>query len=323
MTVVAVTGATGFLGSSLVRVLDTRDVKITALARSTSNREQLSDLKIRWVEGDVKDPASLASLTRDADWLIHAAGMLGQAGMPEGAYHELHVSGTENVLGAAAHCKRILYISSPGVLGPIEGPPADEKSPLAPSNEYERSKAEAESLAKEYAQSGLPVIIGRPEFVYGPGDLHVLGLFQAMQQGRFFYVSGGSNTCHPTFIEDAVDGLVRCLQEGKPGETYHIAGPRAVTFRELAETIASALDVPAPRLSLPRSVAWLSAAVLESAGSLLGKRAPLSRSGVAFFSEDRRFSWDKAQVELGYEPRYDLATGVGLTVAWYREHGLL
>ena len=64
MTVVAVTGATGFLGSSLIRALDTREVEITAFARPTSNREPLSDLNIRWVEGDVKDPASLAALTR-------------------------------------------------------------------------------------------------------------------------------------------------------------------------------------------------------------------------------------------------------------------
>lgn len=323
MTVVAVTGATGFLGRSLIRALEAPGIEIRGLSRPGSNRELLSDMDICWIEGDVEDPASLVELMRGADWIIHAAGMLGQAGISERAYYELHVNGTENVLQAAGECRRILYISSPGVLGPIEGPPADENSPLAPSNPYERSKAVAERVAIAYARKGLPVVIGRPEFVYGPGDLHVLGLFQAVQNGRFFYVSGGNNTCHPTFINDAVDGLVRCLQRAVPGEIYHIAGPRAVSFRELVETIAAELDAPAPRLSLPRPVAWLGALTLEAAGNLVGRQAPLSRSGVAFFSEDRRFSWQKAKDVLGYQPKYDLETGVGLTVAWYRERGLL
>ena len=323
MTTVAVTGATGFLGQALIRTLLTRGETIVALARPASDRQPLSDLDIRWVEGDVGDLASLKELVREAQWLVHAAGMLGRAGVSERTYQALHVDGTRNVLEAAGHCRRILYISSPGVLGPISGPPADETTPLAPSNAYERSKAEAEKLVQGYAARGLPVVISRPEFVYGPGDQHVLGLFRAVKQGRFFYISGGRHSCHPTFIEDAVDGMVRCLYEGVPGETYHVAGPRPVTFRELGETMAKELDVPVPRWSLPRPVAWLGALALETAGRVSGRPAPLSRSGVAFFSEDRRFSWQKAKRMLGYEPQFDLAQGIGLTVDWYRQEGLL
>lgn len=323
MITVAVTGATGFLGQALVRSLASRGVGIIALARPTSNIDSLADVKIRWVEGDVADRDSLEALTHDAAWLVHAAGMLGQPGVPECRYHELHVDGTRNVLDVAGHCSRILYISSPGVLGPIAGRAADEAAPLAPSNAYERSKAEAERLVQKYAERGLPVVIGRPEFVYGPGDLHVLGLFRAVQQGRFFYVSGGRHWCHPTYLADAVDGMMRCLYDGAPGEIYHIAGPQPVNFRQLAETIADELEVPAPRLSLPRPLAWLGAAVMETVGQVVGKQTPLSRSGVAFFSEDRRFSWAKAQDSLGYTPQYDLREGIRRTVQWYREKDLL
>jgi nucleoside-diphosphate-sugar epimerase len=200
---------------------------------------------------------------------------------------------------------------------------ADETAPLAPSNRYERSKAAAEGVAQTFIHHGRSVIIARPEFIYGPGDKHVLGLFKAIQSGTFFYVSGGGNSCHPTYIDDAVDGLLRCLQQGTPGETYHIAGPRPVTFRELGETIAAALGVRAPRLSLPKIVAWAGAGILEAAAHLVGREPPLSRSGVAFFSQDRRFSWEKARISLAYHARFSLAAGVGLTVAWYREQGLL
>jgi nucleoside-diphosphate-sugar epimerase len=229
------------------------------------------------------------------------------------------------VLNAAvtAGVRRILYVSSPGVLGPIDGPEADETAPPAPSNAYERSKAAAEQLVCGMAAEGLPVIIARPEFLYGPGDTHVLGLFRAVQRGLFFYVGSGQNTCHPTYVDDAVAGLMACLEQGRPGQIYHLAGPRPVTFRELAESIAAALQVRPPRLRLPRPPAWWGAAVMEFAGKVTGLTPPLSRAGVAFFSENRRFSWQKAHRELGYTPQVDLPEGVARTVAWYREKGMV
>ena len=318
---VVVTGATGFVGGALVRALVAEGAQVVALTRPQSRRDSLSALPIAWCEGDVTNPASLRGVLAGADWLIHSAGMLGQAGVPEEAYHQLHVRGTENVLTEAAATpspSRILYLSSPGVLGPIAGPPADETAPVAPSNPYERSKAAAEQVVQRFAADGLPIVIGRPEFIYGPGDAHVLGLFRSVKRGIFFYVGRGRNTCHPTFIDDAVTGLLLCLKQGQPGSIYHIAGPRAVTFRELGTAIAEAVGVRPPWLQLPKPVVWGGAAALELVGQLTGIKPPLTRTGVAFFSEDRRFSWQKAHTELGYTPRFDLADGVRQTVAWYQ-----
>jgi nucleoside-diphosphate-sugar epimerase len=199
----------------------------------------------------------------------------------------------------------------------------DEASPLAPSNPYERSKAQAERYVHEFALQGLPVITGRTEFVYGPGDTHVLGLFRAIQRGIFFYAGNGRNTCHPTYIGDAVKGLLSCLRRGRPGEIYHVTGPRALTFHELAETIAKALGVPPPRWHIPVPLAQVGAAALELAGKLTGRPVPLSRTGVAFFSENRRSTSAKAERELGFVPLFDLEEGISRTVAWYREQGLL
>ena len=325
MTTIAITGATGFIGGALARALAAQGHEIVALARASASRDHLADLPITWVSGDVTDRDSLRGQFDGANWLIHAAGMLGQAGVPERAYFDLHMQGTTNVLAEAeaAGVQRILYVSSPGVLGPISGPPADETAPLAPSNPYERSKAAAEQVAQVYIRGGLPVVIARPEFVYGPGDVHVLGLFKAVRDGRFFTINGGSHTCHPTYIDDAVAGMLLALQKGRTGEIYHITGPQPVTFRDLGATLAVALAAPPPRWNLPKPLAMTGAAGLELLAKIIRRQPPLSRTGVAFFSEDRRFSWQKAHTELGYTPQFDLPRGVAATAVWYRENELI
>jgi nucleoside-diphosphate-sugar epimerase len=323
--IVFLTGATGFVGGALARALVASGATVRALVRPQSERHRLADVPLEWIEGDVCDAASLRGTLVGADAVIHAAGRLGAWGVPEATYHALHVGGTGNVLEEAQRCgvARVLYVSSPGVLGPISHGPVDERAPLRPSNAYERSKAAAEQVAHAYARAGLPVVIARPEFIYGPGDKHVLGLFEAIAQARFLLIDGGRHLCHPTFVDDAVDGMLRCLHRGQSGEIYHITGPRAVTFRELGDVIADSLDVSRPRFSIPRPLAMMGSALLELAATLTGKTPPLSRTAAAFFSEDRHFSFEKAGIALGYEPQVDLSSGIRQTIAWYRAEGLL
>jgi nucleoside-diphosphate-sugar epimerase len=331
-----ITGATGFVGGAIARRLVEEGLDVHVLARPTADLGRLAERPVTRISGDITEPATLTHAFDGTDWVIHAAGMLGRAGVAEETYVRVNAEGTRNVLAAVTEAQaagrmpadlRVLHVGSAGVLGPLRrGDRAtvfDETMPPVPSNPYERSKTLAENYAREFALSGLPVIIARPEFGYGPGDTHVLGLFQAIQRGVFFYIGGGRNTCHPTYADDMVDGLALCLWQGRPGEVYQIAGPRPVTFRELAETIARELGVAKPWVRVPRPLALAGAAALETAGNLMNRTMPLSRTAVAFFSESRRFSTTKARRELGYEPQVDLAEGVARTVAWYRTEGLL
>jgi oxidoreductase len=320
---VFVTGATGFLGAALARALADAGAEVHALARPSADRGALNGTQVTWHEGDLSSPRRLADLVAGAQFIVHAAGRLGAALVPEDVYQRVNVEGTRNILAAAMQSDsppRVLHLSTAGIIGPTGPAPAREDAPWVPTNPYERSKAAAEQVARDFAAQGLPVIIARPGFIYGPGDRHVLNLFRAIQRGQFFYLAGGQRFCQPTFVADAVAGMLRCVTQGQPGEAYHIVGPRAVTFRELGETISKALGVRPPRLSLPAWPAHLAAAGFEIAGRVFGLKPPLSRTGVDFFSEDRVFSWQRAHDELGYTPQYELAAGAAETVAWYRRH---
>jgi nucleoside-diphosphate-sugar epimerase len=320
---ICVTGATGFLGAALARALVEQGSCMQGLVRPGANRNALAGSNINWHEGDITDPGTLDSFLSGAHAIIHSAGLLGRAGISEQEYFRVNAEGVRNLTTAAlktAPQARVVHISTAGVLGPSSELP-DETADPAPDNVYEKSKAAGERFALQSARAGLNVVIARPGFLYGPGDRHVLGLFQAIQRRRFFLIDGGLHLCHPTFIADAVVGILLCLERGRSGEIYNITGPAPVTFSGFAGNIASALGVTPPFVNLPNWAAYPAAALLEQLFLFTGKTPPLSRSGVDFFSQSRTASWHKAAIELGFQPRYDVATGVGATVAWYREQG--
>ncbi|MFZ5915853.1 MAG: NAD-dependent epimerase/dehydratase family protein [Chloroflexota bacterium] len=323
---VLITGGNGFLGSHLARTLRQAGRPVRLLVRPTSDLWRLENLDAEMAVGDVLLPGTLPEVMAGVGVVYHLAGLLGGAPLPDAAYRDLHINGTLNVLvtAQAAGVKRFVHVSSPGVLGPIQGPPADERQPHAPSNIYEATKSQGEKLALNFAQrTGLSLVVVRPEFVYGPGDTHVLGLFRAIRNGRFFFIGSGESQVHPTFVDDAVRGMMLVEAAGQNGRIYHVAGPEPVTVHRLATAVAGALGVPPPRRRVPRWLAWIGAGVLEMAALFLPFRPPLTRSGVNFFTETRAFSTARAQAELGYEAQVSLDEGVRRTVVWYQERGLL
>jgi nucleoside-diphosphate-sugar epimerase len=328
--VILVTGATGFLGGSLVRALTARGDRVRALVREGSSpaaTAELEGLGVACAEGDVLAPESLVEAMKGVGALIHCAGKLGRAGATDREYQRIHVDGTVHVLDAAraAGVARVMHVSSPGILGPIRGADATEDAPYNPTNVYERAKAASERavLARERAHGAQAVIV-RPEFVYGPHDLHVFRLVRSIQRGRFFYIGRGDAICHPTFVDDAVSGMLAAFDRAPLGRTFHIAGPRPVTIRELVESFALALGVTPPRLHVPEVAVRLGLRGLRPiAKQLLRRDLPIDESGVDFFTMDRHFSCQRAKDELGWTPQVDVAEGAREAVAWYKQRGLL
>jgi nucleoside-diphosphate-sugar epimerase len=326
--VIAVTGATGFLGGAVARALSARGERVLAVVRGSSDLRTLDQAGIPSAVADVVDGGGLRQAFAGATRVIHAAGMLGRAGARDADYLRVHVDGTLNVVQAArdAGVLRVVHVSRPGLLGPIPrgAPDAGEDARPAPTNPYERSKAAAEEALRDDASKHGPIaVVVRPEFVYGPGDRHVLRLFRAIQRRRFFYFGRGDALCHPTYVDDAVAGLVAAADRGEPGRVYHIAGPRPLSIRELAETFARALGVAPPFLRLPERPVRLALGLLEPLARRARIALPLTSSGVDFFTFDRHFSVERARDELGYRPSIGLAEGAQRAVRWYEDEGLL
>jgi nucleoside-diphosphate-sugar epimerase len=327
---VLVTGATGFTGGHLARLLRTRGHRVRALVRPKSRAAAapLSAAGIEIALGDVTDARSLADASRDVEVVYHVAALYREAGVPSSAFVDVNVDGTRRVLDAArnAGVRRVVHCSTAGVHGHVEHPPATEDAPLAPGDQYQRTKLEGETLAREYGQrSGAPeVVIARPVGIYGPGDTRFLKLFRGIARRQFPMLGPGQVFYHLTFVDDVVEGLRLCGETSSAaGGTFLLAGPRYTTLNDLVALIARVLDVSPPWLRLPVWPVWLAGALCEAVCVPLRLEPPLYRRRVDFYRKSRAFDTSRAQRALGFHPAVALEDGIRRTAAWYREQGLL
>jgi nucleoside-diphosphate-sugar epimerase len=331
---VLITGGTGFIGQHLAHTLRKRGYAVRVLVRrahgeaGNTARHALDAAGAEIVTGNLHSLAEVRAALRGVDSVFHLAGQLLTPGVADQVYEQLHVEGTQVLLTACSETstiQRIVHCSTTGVLGPTGAVPADEDAPQRPSNIYERTKAAGEQLALELARRyGLPLVVTRPALVYGPGDLHLLGWFRVIQRGVYRVVGQGDNLLHPIYIDDLVDGLLRCADlPAAIGRVYNLVGERALPIRELATAIAAAVGRSLPRRRLPLALALAIAALLEALPGIAPTRLPLTRSRIAFMTESRAYCGARARQELGFVPQVSLATGLARAVAWYRGEGLL
>ncbi|MBN2498636.1 MAG: NAD-dependent epimerase/dehydratase family protein [Deltaproteobacteria bacterium] len=316
-----VTGASGFIGSQLTCALVERGWRVRAACRRPPEGDGIEPFAC-----DLTAASSLPGIASGVERVFHCAGLLGRWGTRDESLHAVNVGGSLNLLDSLAQgsCGVFVHVSAGGVSGPRRERIVDEEVRCAPRTPYERSKHEAEQRVLERAaRLGLPVVVARPTFTYGPGDSHKLGLFRAVQRGLFAFIGEPRSVIHPVFVQDLSRGLLLAAERGRPGEIYILGGPRPVTKRALVHAIADALGAARPRLRLPRPLAELAAAGLERAGRAVGFEPPLTRGRVSMLADNFGYSIRKARRELGYAPRFDLQQGVALAVRDYRARGLL
>lgn len=322
-----VTGATGFIGPFLIRKLSSLGHTCRCLMRKGSNIDALKEFNVDYVTGDVTDAATLHYIAEGIDCLIHMAtlGHMSNFTVSENMFDEVNVHGTVNIMKTAqsAGVKQIVHCSSVAAMGICKDMPATEKSECFPHHPYGRSKLKAEKeVLQMVKQNGLPAVIIRFSMVYGPGDKRdMLKLTRMAKKGLFPRVGKKAKLTPLIHVEDAVEGILAATEKGKPGEIYLITNPRSEEFDNIRMVIQEALGIKKTALYIPERLALAMAFFAEKTFSLFGKTPPVSRKNIESTLADRVFSIEKAQKELGFNPKINPNAGIKETVDWYKKKG--
>ncbi len=316
---VLITGAAGFIGRHLVIDQLERGRQVVAVDLDLEPLRALqSQTNPILLQGDFRDQALLEPHLPTSDVCFHLASVHLESRASEDTYWEVNVAGARDLVERShrAGVGRFVHCSSVGVYGDLSDPPADEETFCQPDTTYEKTKLAGERAVEEYArQSGYPVVIVRPSWVYGPGCPRTRKFFNSVEKGWFFFVGNGESLRHPIYIEDMVAAFeTAATHPAAPGDTFVIAGPRAVTVQELAREIAVALHARPPRLRLPRPVVWAGCSLVEFGAGILGLEAPFTRRSMKFFSGNSAFNTEKAERQLDFKPEIDLEQGLMRTV---------
>ncbi|MEM9423750.1 MAG: NAD(P)-dependent oxidoreductase [Spirochaetota bacterium] len=327
---VLVTGASGFIGRHLCARLLDLGYEVTAHYRRNEPPESLRALEKQGLRLWHRDfSAGPISLPADFDQVIHSAAMVSDWGSRED-FASATIDTTTKLLQAlkGTSCKRFLYVSSVIIYG-LGGPHNDTTEELGPYYPprylYPEYKRKAELFLAEQAatQSGPEVVIARLSVVYGPGDYNKsYVILDALQKGLIVNIARGRALCSPIYIDDAIRGIIRVLEQGRGNEAYNITTEKAISWREFFAVMARQMGVRPPRFSLPLAVAIALGALLEDIFRFFRIKVapPLTRYRVAQLRWDNTFSPQKAREELGFTEEVSFTEGVRrLCLAYQKE----
>jgi len=279
---------------------------------------QAAHPRLQVIRGDITEKDILHKLMESIDVVYHLASAHLDVSLSDEHYHRANVGVTLSLLEAAkwAGVNRFVHCSSVGVIGDVQHPPADETTECHPVNIYERTKLEGEKVALDFArQTGFPVVVVRPAWVYGPRCPRTAKLFRTISKGRFPIFGSGRNMRHPVYISDMIHGLELCAETPDiDGEVFIIAGEFPIESRELINLISRQLRVRVQKIHLPIFIGQSAGLALELTFKLIGRQPPFSRRSMDFFLKHNAYTIAKAQSRLNYRPQVDLVMGIKKTV---------
>jgi nucleoside-diphosphate-sugar epimerase len=326
---VLVTGASGFTGQVLVRQLLQAGVRVRAIARPSSRLEGFAGAAVEWIRGDVFDPSVVRSAIPGVEYLFHVAAAYREPQITDQVYERVHVASTQELalaLVGRPEFKRFVHVSTVGVHGHIDDPPADETYRFSPGDVYQRTKAAAEVWLTQFARErGLPHTVVRPAAIYGPGDRRLLKIFKLAQRPFFPLFGSGAGLYHLIHVEDLARILiVAAVHPRAQGEVFIAGAPEPTRLEEMVRIIASELGNSEIRcVRFPAWPLFLAADICEAVCKPLGIAPPLYRRRVAFFTKDRAFDTSKLHAQLNFSANWSVEQGLRSTAAWYRSHGWL
>jgi dihydroflavonol-4-reductase len=317
-----VTGASGFLGWHVARLLVERGHRVRALVRPSS---KIRELDVEPVGGDLRDAASIDCAVSGCGLVFHVAADYRLWAADENELYRSNVDGTRHILQAArnAGVDRVVYTSTVGCIGVPPGGEGDEDQPVRleeMKGAYKRSKYLAERAALEFAAGGLPVVIVNPTAPIGDHDIKPTPtgriVLDFLRGDMPAFIDAGLNVVD---ARDVALGHLLACERGRIGERY-ILGSENLTLAQILEKLAAIAGRPAPTVKLPYAVAYAAGVVSTGWARVTGKppRAPID--AVRMARKKMFVSHAKAARELGFDPG-PAAGALARAVEWFRANG--
>lgn len=321
-----VTGASGFVGTWLVRRLLEQGEKVSVLQRTSSNPDfDRGQVQIRL--GDITDFESVAAATQDVDTVFHLAGVVGYSRAMRPIMDKVNVDGTHNVVEALRRQKkaRLVYMSSVVAVGAsFDRTALNEESPYTISDlnlGYFETKKAAEELVKKACRKGeIEAVILNPSTIYGAADAKKGSRKTQLKvaRGKFpFYTKGGVSVVS---VHDVIQAVLAARERGRNGERYILSGEN-ITIHELFDRIAGLAGVKPPALYLPSTIVRAIGKVGDTLEKM-GKKGPLNTENAWTALLYHWFDHSKATSELGFQPR-PAQEALRESVDWMKQQGLL
>jgi nucleoside-diphosphate-sugar epimerase len=318
---VLITGATGFLGSYLVRRFHREGARVIAASRTATAKRHAFPDGVHAIDIDIILPDTLPPATKDAEIIIHAAAKVSDWGK-EYEFIESIRDGTENMLNALNKEKieRLIYISSVAVYGHAqEGAFEEDMISDTLSWPYAASKAAAEKIAMDHHRNhGIPVTIIRPTNIYGPRSRHWTDRPTELIRKRLMNLPKGFGKSNTVFVENVVEGIVcACKELAAIGEVFNISDDFLVDWDEFFLNYASVFGIRKIRV-LPAWIMKSIAGSMEFTSRLTGKPPLITRLAIDFVRFQGTYSIGKAQNLLNYSPAFNKEKAFKITREYLR-----
>jgi nucleoside-diphosphate-sugar epimerase/MoaA/NifB/PqqE/SkfB family radical SAM enzyme len=321
---ILITGASGFLGGRLVNTFTKQNKKVRIFARKGSNLSNLDLSNVEVRVGDLSDTNSIHGLMDDIDIVFHCAAKIGLGRTED--FNSTNIDGTDNLLQEAvrADVDRFIHISSIAVMSEyLDHLGSNEDEPYAQwwSEPYTPSKIEAEKVALRYSKNGhLNVLVIRPGWIWGPGDINTFNIGKAVIAGLAPCVGSGNNILPLTYIDNLIHALL--LVQNKPcvsGDIFIINDDQDVTQKQLVQAFVDRLNPSAKSISIPFQLAYKIAHTYELINKVTLWRlsTTLSRFNTCIAAKNLKFSVEKAKRILDFDPPIDFNMAINETIKWF------
>lgn len=323
-----VTGATGFMGSAVVRELLKAGADVRVTVRKDSDTRNIDGLDVERVYGDTRDRESMRAALQGCDILYHVAAYFAHWSANKDLFYEINVEGTKNVLeeALAQGLQKVVYTSTSNTIGSHgAGNYVNEEAEFngwESGDHYVISKYLAEVEARRICERGLPLVIVNPTLVIGVRDIKptpsgalIVDIANGDMPG---YIDGAINVID---VEDVARGHLLAAERGRIGERY-ILGKENLMVRDFFRMVAEIAGVKPPRLKLPYGIALTLGHLFELQARITRKPPVVSVSQVRLGKMGEHFDNSKAVNDLGL-PLTPIRTTIEKTIDWFRENGYI